>query len=227
MRELTPTRRLSYFILKPIAKMLIQIMWWSCKIETIDGEDDILKISDEGGSIIPCYWHQRQIFCGYYLVNHLKKHFKTGILVSPSVDGEVPSQILQSWGLRVIRGSATRTGARAMRDLYQIVKDEGVSPAATPDGPKGPIYEFKSGMVMLAQLTQLPIVPLTYGVDRFWTLKTWDHFIIPKPFARVCILVGKPNFISRKASTAEQETLRLDIEKQMNDLMDKADNSFN
>lgn len=81
-------------------------------------------------------------------------------------------------------------------------------------------------MILLAQLTQLPIVPITYSASRFWTLNTWDHFMIPKPFARIRILIGGAYFIPRKASAQEQETLRLEIEKQMNDLMHKADNSF-
>ncbi len=227
MRELTAKRRFSYFLLKHMAKWLLQLIWRSCRIQAIEGEENILPIYENSGSIIPCYWHQRHIFCGYYLIHHLQKRFKTGILISPSVDGEVPAQLVQSWGLHVIRGSATRTGARAIRDLYQVVKNDGISPAATPDGPKGPIYEFKSGMVLLAQLTQSPIVPITYGADRYWVLKSWDHFIIPKPFARIQISVGKPYYVPRKASAAEQENMRLEIEKQMNDLMHKADNSFN
>jgi len=226
MRALTKKRRLGYFLLKPIAKLLFQLIWRTCKIQAIEGDENLLKLHNEGGSIIPCYWHQRQVFCAYYLIFRLQKQFKTGILISPSVDGEIASQLLQSWGLTVIRGSATRTGARAMRDLYQTVKKQGVSPAATPDGPKGPVYKFKPGMILLAQLTQLPIVPFTYSASRFWTLNTWDHFMIPKPFARIRILIGEAYFIPRKATAQEQETLRQEIEKHMNDLMHKADNSF-
>jgi len=226
MRKLTIKRRFGYFLLKPIAKLIFQIIWRTCRVQSIEGTDNLLKLQNEGGSIIPCYWHQRQVFCAYYLIFYLQKQFKTGILISPSVDGEIAAQLLKAWGLTIIRGSATRTGARAMRDLYQVVKEQGVSPAATPDGPKGPVYKFKPGMVLLAQLTQLPIVPFTYSASRFWTLNTWDNFMIPKPFARIRILIGKPNLIPRNTSAEKQETLRLEIEKQMNELMHKADNSF-
>jgi lysophospholipid acyltransferase (LPLAT)-like uncharacterized protein len=96
------------------------------------------------------------------------------------VDGEFGAMIVRNLGGEVIRGSSSHTGARALRDYYQALAHEGVSPAITPDGPRGPPWKFKPGAVLLAQLSQRPMIPLAYAASRAWKIK-WDRFVIPKP----------------------------------------------
>ena len=98
--------------------------------------------------------------------------------------------MVRELGGEVIRGSSSHTGARALRDYYQALAHEGVSPAITPDGPRGPPWKFKPGAILLAQMSQRPMIPLAYAASRAWKIK-WDRFVIPKPFARVAIVVGR------------------------------------
>jgi lysophospholipid acyltransferase (LPLAT)-like uncharacterized protein len=134
--------------------------------------------------------------------------------------------LLDSYGIRAIRGSATRTGAQAMQALYSAIKKEGVCPANSPDGPKGPAREFKAGTILLAQLTQTPVVPLAYAADKAWRLKSWDRFVIPKPFSRIKIVVGEPIYVQKKLSKDEQEAVRQQAETALNDALRDAENHF-
>jgi lysophospholipid acyltransferase (LPLAT)-like uncharacterized protein len=121
---------------------------------------------------------------------------RLGFLISPSVDGEVPAMIARRLGAEVIRGSSTHTGARALRDYYQLLVKENVSPVITPDGPKGPRFEFKSGAILLSQISGRPMLPMAYAASRAW-LFAWDKFVLPWPFARIAISIGEPVWVER------------------------------
>lgn len=129
---------------------------------------------------------------------------------------------MESWGAVAIRGSSNRTGARALKDMYTTIVKDKVSPVTTSDGPTGPIHEFKQGAIMLAQLTQSPMLPIAYMASRYWELKSWDKFIIPKPFSRIVIAVGEPHMIGKKLNAEEMEEARLKMEMDMNNLIIKA-----
>jgi lysophospholipid acyltransferase (LPLAT)-like uncharacterized protein len=103
--------------------------------------------------------------------------------------------------------------------MYTTIRKDKVSPVTTPDGPKGPVRIFKPGTVLLAQLTQSPMLPLTYTASRYWQLKTWDEFIIPKPFSRVVIAVGEPHLVAKKSNPEQLERARVEMEEAMNALV--------
>lgn len=222
MRAMTWKRKLGYAIIRPIVKFLISIFWWTCRVEKIIGDEHALKLIEKGEPIIPCYWHQMHIFGSWYMRKLQKRGLKIGFLISPSVDGEVPAKIVESWGAVAIRGSSNRTGARALRDMYNTITKDKVSPVTTSDGPTGPVHEFKQGAVMLAQLTQSPMLPIAYMASRYWELKTWDKFIIPKPFSRIIIAVGEPHRIDKKSSAEKLEEERIRMETDMNNLSEVA-----
>jgi lysophospholipid acyltransferase (LPLAT)-like uncharacterized protein len=142
---------------------------------------------------------------------------KLGFLISPSVDGELGAMLVRSVGAEVIRGSSTHTGARALRDYYQALAHDNVSPAITPDGPRGPARKFKPGAVLLAQLSQRPIIPMAYAASRAWKIK-WDRFVIPKPFARIAIVVGEPVYVAKGLDAAGLERLQVEMEQRLNAL---------
>jgi lysophospholipid acyltransferase (LPLAT)-like uncharacterized protein len=121
----------------------------------------------------------------------IRRGFRACFLVSASVDGEVPTRIARSWGAEVIRGSANQTGALVLRDMQQMMK-RGFSIVTTADGPNGPKCEFKPGAVLMARIGGAPMVPLACAADRAWYLDRWDHFMVPKPFARVVYAIGEP-----------------------------------
>jgi lysophospholipid acyltransferase (LPLAT)-like uncharacterized protein len=100
--------------------------------------------------------------------------------------------VVKRIGGHVIRGSSTHTGARALRDFYETIVKQGVSPAITPDGPRGPVHEFQPGAVVLSQLSGKPILPVSVAASHAWRFRTWDKFELPLPFSRVVIAYGEP-----------------------------------
>src|SRR5277367_4645690 len=195
-RRLTRGRLFLYKILVPLGLSLVRLVWrWSRVIQVI-GAEHIAAALERAPSFIPVYWHQHQIFCVKHLLGERRAGLKLGFLISPSVDGEIGAMIVRSLGGEVIRGSSTHTGARALRDYYQALAHDGVSPAITPDGPRGPPWKFKPGAILLSQMSQRPMIPMAYAASRAWKIK-WDRFVIPKPLARVAIVIGAPVYVPR------------------------------
>jgi len=222
MRKMTLKRRITYAIFKPLIKSLLYSFWWSCRVKTIVGDDYANQLIEKDEPIIPCYWHQMHIFGTWYMKKLQKRGLNVGFLISPSVDGEVPAQIVQGWGMTAIRGSSTRTGAKALRDMYNSIVKDKVSPVTTSDGPTGPIHEFKSGAVTLSQLSGAPLLPIAYAASRYWQLKSWDKFIVPKPFSTIVIAVGQAHYIDKKLTADELEEKRKIMEKDMMSCIDIA-----
>jgi lysophospholipid acyltransferase (LPLAT)-like uncharacterized protein len=146
---------------------------------------------------------------------------KLGFLISPSVDGEFAAMMVERLGGEVIRGSSSHTGARALRDYYQALAHEGISPAITPDGPRGPPWKFKPGAILLAQMSQRPIIPMAYAASRAWGIM-WDRFVIPKPFARVAIVVGTPVYVGKGLDAEGLAALQLEMERILDNLHQEA-----
>jgi lysophospholipid acyltransferase (LPLAT)-like uncharacterized protein len=222
-------KRLKRYLGKVLLKPVVWFFWMTCRIEPVSGEEHLAPFLDGAGEakpFIPCFWHELLLFGVYYLRQLHRRGVNIGFLVSPSADGELGSRLLASYGIQAIRGSATRTGAQAIQALYSAIKKQGVCPANSPDGPKGPPREFKPGTILLAQITQTPIVPLAYAADRAWRLKSWDRFVIPKPFARIKIVVGEPIYVDKKLSKEAQEAVRLSAENALNDTLQVAQKYF-
>jgi lysophospholipid acyltransferase (LPLAT)-like uncharacterized protein len=114
------------------------------------------------------------------------RHRRIGVLVSPSDDGSLALQALARFGYRVVRGSLSRGGAEALRTMQHWLQ-EGGQLVLTPDGPRGPRCTMNSGVAWLARSSGAPILPVSITVDRAWRLRSWDRFLIPKPFARVIV----------------------------------------
>ena len=221
-RRLTPLRRLGYRIAVPIALAIVRLLWWTCRDGPLRGDEHVERAIREQGALIPCYWHQHLLFCVPYLLGKRPLGMKVGFLISPSVDGEGPAMLARRLGGHVIRGSASHTGARALRDFYLAIAKEGISPLITPDGPRGPRFEFKSGALMLSQLSGKPVVPIAYAASRAWVLGTWDKFVIPWPFARIAIAVGEPVQVPRVQAAEELEALQTDMARRLHALYREA-----
>lgn len=113
------------------------------------------------------------------------------IVVSEAQDGQHLAEYASALGYRLVRGSSTRGGARALLGAVRELQ-AGYTVAFTPDGPRGPRREIKPGVVVAAQRGGGLIVPLHAAADRAWRLGSWDRFVVPKPFARVKVLYGEP-----------------------------------
>lgn len=201
-RRLTWGRRLLYRLATPVALLILRFWWLTCRITRVEGAEHLAAALARAPSLLPCYWHQHELFCARYLLDQRGRGLKLGFLISPSVDGEVPAQIARRLGAQVIRGSSTHTGARALRDYYQLLVKEQVSPVITPDGPNGPRFTFKPGAILLAQISGRPLLPMAYAASRAW-LVSWDKFVIPWPFARIAIAIGPPVSVPRTLETQD------------------------
>ena len=213
-RRLTAGRRFLYRLMVPLGKLILEILWRSGRLQFI-GEGPLIATLAKGGTVIPVCWHQHLLFCGRYIVAGRLPGLAPAFLVSPSVDGEAPSMLAISYNAQVVRGSSTHTGTRAIRHLCKALARDRLSPLITPDGPRGPRFEFKPGALLVAQLTGAPIVPLAYAAKPANVFRTWDKFILPTPFARIVIAVGEPMQVPRDADEAQREALRAEIERRM------------
>lgn len=196
-RRLTRGRLLMYRVAVAIGYVLGRLLWASCRMQPPIRLEGARRAVRENHSIIPAYWHQHMLFAVRGLLDLAPEGMKLGFLISPSVDGVAPSMLVQKIGGHVIRGSSSHTGARALRDFYEVIVKQQISPAITPDGPRGPLHEFKPGAVLLSQLTGKPIVLVSVAASRTWRFGTWDRFELPLPFSRVVIAYGEPVRIPR------------------------------
>lgn len=167
--------------------------------------------------VIFCLWHNRLASCPIILEQHRRPHNSgagLAALVSASKDGAFLAGILEWFGMQPVRGSSSRRGPQALLELTTWA-ERGYDLAITPDGPRGPCYQIQDGIMSLAQVTGLPIVPVTLNLKGKVRLNSWDRFQIPLPFARCEIAVGQVLRVPREASDAEREALRQQLETEL------------
>jgi hypothetical protein len=167
-----------------------------------------------GGPAIYCLWHNRLLLCmEAYLEQTQRRSLGKGLaaLVSASKDGAFLAAILERFHVQPVRGSSSRRGPQALRELTTWA-ERGYDLAITPDGPRGPRYVVQEGVMSLAQLTGLPIVPFGFHAHRKIQLKSWDQFQIPLPFSRCNLSLGKPIFVPREATDAQRGEIRKQLE---------------
>jgi lysophospholipid acyltransferase (LPLAT)-like uncharacterized protein len=180
-----------------VAWWTVRALWATCRVVHVGGREAAAQTVRETKSVIPVYWHQHMLYGVHALLDLRQEGLKLGFLISPSIDGTAPAMLVQKIGGHVIRGSSTHTGARALRDYYETIVKQQVSPAITPDGPKGPPHEFKPGAIMLSQITGKPILPVAVAASHRYTFRTWDRFELPLPFSRIAVVYGPPIKVAR------------------------------
>jgi lysophospholipid acyltransferase (LPLAT)-like uncharacterized protein len=220
-RRLTPGRLRLYKMARPIVLALMRAVWNWGRVVQVIGAEHVGAAMSRAPSFIPVYWHQHQLLCSKYMFEIRAFGVKPGILVSPSVDGEFGAMLVRSLGGEVIRGSSSHTGARALRDFYQALVRDSISPVITPDGPKGPAFKFKAGALLLAQISQRPIIPFSYCASRV-SMISWDRFVIPWPGARIVIAVGEPVYVAKGLDATALENLQVDMEHRLTKLFETA-----
>jgi hypothetical protein len=167
--------------------------------------------------VIFCIWHNRLALCLILYrryVQRFQPDRRMAAMVSASRDGGFLARILELFGVHPVRGSTSRRGPQALRELTTW-GGQGFDLAITPDGPRGPPYVVQEGAVSLAQLTGLPIVPVSYRLSWKKALRSWDRFQVPLPFARCSVRVGEALRVPRDLSDAEREGLRRQLEDRM------------
>lgn len=142
----------------------------------------------------------------------LAQHHDQGVvvLISEHRDGEVIAQIAHALGFRTVRGSTSRGAARALLAITRSLED-GNEVAVTPDGPRGPRHTFAPGALVAANRADVPVVAIGVTATRAWRLKSWDAFLIPKPFSRITIVYSDPTFVgATDTRTAGEQSARFE-----------------
>jgi lysophospholipid acyltransferase (LPLAT)-like uncharacterized protein len=170
--------------------------------------------ADPPSPVIYCTWHNRLTLCLIAYWRYSRKYNPTpglAAMVSASKDGGFLAGILECFGVEPVRGSSSRRGPQAMLELVSWA-ERGYDLAITPDGPRGPCYVVQDGVMSLAQVTGLPILPFSFNLDWKIRLKSWDRFQIPLPFSRCEMRFADAIRVPRDASDAEREQLRQRLE---------------
>ena len=154
-----------------------------------------------------CFWHRCLIPCACYF----HAEFPVTILISRSFDGELIARTTERLGFRTVRGSSSRSGGSGLLALARALQ-RGHPAAFTADGPRGPVYEAKPGAVKLAQLTGYPLGIFYAHPEKAWVLRSWDRFLIPKPFSRVAISWGRNVEVPKTGDALVMEAKRLEVE---------------
>jgi lysophospholipid acyltransferase (LPLAT)-like uncharacterized protein len=165
------------------------------------------------GQYIAAIWHNR-LALAMPIWHWWQKHHAGGglaALISASRDGALLARTFSYFGVKPIRGSSSRRGAQALLELTSAL-EENLNVAITPDGPRGPKYKVQPGIISLAQVTGVRIVPIGVHIFRKKELRSWDGFQIPLPFTRCEAVLGRAIQVARDASPEEQEQARQTLE---------------
>jgi lysophospholipid acyltransferase (LPLAT)-like uncharacterized protein len=178
------------------------------------------EVDQASGPVIYSAWHNRLVLSmvAYYrYVEQRNRPPRLAAMVSASKDGGFLTAILECFRVQPVRGSSSRRGPQALLELTTWA-ERGYDLAITPDGPRGPRYQVQDGVMSLAQITGLPIIPFSYYLRWKFEVKSWDRFQIPIPFSRCELVLGKPICVPREASDEEREDLRRELERRLKDL---------
>jgi lysophospholipid acyltransferase (LPLAT)-like uncharacterized protein len=210
-----------FWILIPFFSLFVRLLFLSCRVVKLEGfenEDLAKKMSD--GKVIYASWHQRL----FYQIHRLRKR-KVTVMISQSRDGEYIARLVNWLGLKEVRGSSTKGGVDALKELTRKMR-AGANGGMIPDGPTGPPHEAKIGTIILARMTGAMIIPISWGADRCWVFNSWDRFMIPKPFARISYCYGEPISVPPSAKLPEMEEYRILLDKRLNQMADWCDAAF-
>jgi lysophospholipid acyltransferase (LPLAT)-like uncharacterized protein len=169
------------------------------------------------GSVIFCLWHNRLALSMRAWERFGRPNIHSNglvALISASHDGGMLARALKYFDVESVRGSSSRRGAQAFLELTSWV-EKNYSVAITPDGPRGPRYHVRDGIINLAQVSGLPIVPVSTFVRRKFSLKSWDGFQVPVPFARCEMSIGEPLAVPRDISEKTRAELKRELESRM------------
>jgi len=195
---------------KLAGKILCRIVHFYCATFrlTVVNEDKWLNDLEQGRRVILCAWHQ-QFFSVIRHFKRYKKYFPS-LMISQSRDGEIIANIAEQTGWHTVRGSSSRDGGVALKEMVAMLTKPGHGLAGhILDGPRGPAGVVKSGIISMAQATGAVIVPIFVKAEKAWYFQSWDKFMLPKPFSRVIINFGERIHLPPLQSASDFEDQRL------------------
>ena len=193
-------------VLAVVQRLVWALLWivgstWRFEEIAEEGVTPLLHGRGAGARIF-CFWHQCVLPCAFYFPpSHAT------ILISRSFDGELITRILNLFGFHAVRGSSSRGAREGLLGLKHVI-ESGQPAIFTADGPRGPIYQTKMGPIKLAQTTGAPIGAFHLEPEHAWVMKSWDRFLIPKPFTRICVSWAAWTEVPTDLATEEFEPKR-------------------
>ncbi len=231
--RLGPGERVLAWLAAKVGGGLLRLLFSTCRVEVMDKQTHQRHYDNLYGPRRPrpavfATWHRGAIFSLYYYGRYQKKASpdrRIGILISRSKDGEYLARFAAGFGLVPVRGSSGHGGGMALREMERRLRSgELVYAATVADGPRGPRYRAKKGMVALAMRVGCPLVPAIWSCDRAWVFRrSWDRTMLPKPFARIKVLYGPELLFPPHMDAEQMEQARLRLEQELNRLREKAD----
>jgi len=205
--------------LVPLCYYLLRLYLSFLRVKVV-GEEAAHKQFSKYGRVIAAVFHQRFLPALAYVTKF--RNFKPIVMISQSSDGELIASLASRLGLVPVRGSSTRGGRDAlMAILRALKKNPGVIHIV--DGPTGPKGVVKPGLMAMAQVTGAPIFPVIISAEKAWVMKSWDRFLVPKPFSKVTIRWGDPFPVPRGTRPEQLEELRKQVESLMLEAHAEAD----
>jgi lysophospholipid acyltransferase (LPLAT)-like uncharacterized protein len=162
---------------------------------------------------IGALWHNRLLLLPFILHRYLPQR-RGAALISASRDGAILADLVERFGYDTVRGSSSRKGASAIRQLGEVIAG-GSDVVITPDGPRGPAYVLGQGIIYLAQQSSTEVIPINMEYSSSWRVNSWDRFILPKPFSKVRVIFDRPHRVAATITEAEFETERLRLQEAM------------
>ncbi len=195
----------------PVCYIFLRFYLSLLRIKVV-GEKEALKHLAQYGRVVVALWHQRLLPSLAYAAKF--RSMKLTVMISQSRDGELIAKMARRLGLVTVRGSSSRGGREAFAKILEGLKE---NPAVVHivDGPRGPKGVIKPGLVRIAQLSGAVILPIIVSADKAWVMRSWDRFLVPKPFSNVTIRWGEAFFVSQDMDRAQIETVRKKIEDTM------------
>ena len=195
----------------------IRFVYATSRWETRNAET-VNAMWDAGDPFIIAFWHGR-----LFMMPHVwRKDVPIRLMISHHRDGELLARTIHHFGFDTIRGSTSQGGGGALRDVLRSLKS-GKSIGITPDGPRGPRMQASGGIISVAMLGDVPIVPSTYAISRRKVLASWDRFTFPFPFSRGIFIWGDAISVSRDADDQTTEAARQTLERTLNEITATAD----
>jgi len=205
--------------LVPLCYYLLRLYLSFLRVRVV-GEEAAHKQFSKYGRVIAAVFHQRFLPALAYVTKF--RNFKPIVMISQSSDGELIASLASRLGLVPVRGSSTRGGRDAlMAILRALKKNPGVIHIV--DGPTGPKGVIKPGLMAMAQVTGAPIFPIIISAEKAWVMRSWDRFLVPKPFSTVTIRWGDPFPVPRGTRPDQLEELRKQVESLMLEAHAEAD----
>jgi lysophospholipid acyltransferase (LPLAT)-like uncharacterized protein len=190
---------------------LLQVLGWTLRYEIDDPAGIVGKPISE--NYIGALWHNRLLIFPLVLRRFFPERHGAA-LISASRDGDLLTDAVHRFGFDVVRGSSSRMGASALFQLGDVLASA-ADVVITPDGPRGPVYELGPGIIFLAQKTGVAVLPINMEYSSCWRIKSWDRFIVPRPFAKVRLIIGAPHRVGCTNTPEEFEAERLRLQQAM------------